>query len=68
MEVIWELGTGLSIPGVYSARMVNRSPFNQQAETNLVLGSSSTQAEQAHRLIEFPCLWLLGGLVTAYWG
>lgn len=39
MEVIWGFGTGLSIPGMYSARMVNGSPLNSQGEANLVLES-----------------------------
>lgn len=40
MEVIWGFGTQLSIPGFYSARMVNGSPLNWEAETNLVLESA----------------------------
>lgn len=39
MEVIWEFGTELSVPGMYSATIVNGSPLNSQAETNLVLES-----------------------------
>lgn len=53
-----------SVPSVYPARVANGSPPHWQAGTNLVLGSV-WPGPVAHRLIEFPSLWLQSGAEAA---
>lgn len=60
MEVIEEFGTQLSIPGMYLARMVNGSPLTSRQRL-IWSWNLFGQAEQAHRLIEFPRLRPLSG-------